>query len=139
MQENFKMAVDLGFNEDWLSEVVTKWGADILNLLISLVQNGFSVGLIVEFIQKIGPGLLQLLVDMLSNRTMAMDGGEVVVPHEWINAQQFGLFDGSIINSLLEKYLPVLVEKYLPLLVEKYGNLFVQLVLDFLKNLEKKG
>lgn len=110
-------AVEFGFDATWITDLVSKFGGDVLSLVVEAVRGGFSKELVIEVLEKFGPFVLELLVNLLNKQKMAAAFGADV------SADKFGLIDISIIESLVQKYLPVLLEKY--------GNQIAQIIINW--------
>jgi len=129
-------AVGFGFDAGWISELLEKWGQDVLAIVIEAARNGLSVVLIVEIMNKLGPAILELIVELLNRNKMT--GFGVTSEGELIPGPVIEGIDGPFIDMIIEKYLPVIIEKYLPLIFEKYGTQLIQFIIEmFLKNLQK--
>lgn len=133
-------AVNLGFNSHWTTHVLHKFGPDFVAAIIEGARQGLSVSTIVEVTEKCGHGTVQLLVDVLGSKRLmsARRGftgeiiqGEIVTPSG-------DKFDESIVDVIIQKYLPVLIEKALPIILEKYGEQIIQAILDLLLRNFKK-
>ena len=133
-------AINLGFDNDFIIEILTKYGQEVLVLIIEAARNGFSIDFIKEMLMKLGPILLELIVDVTNRQKMegfAADpmgfSAGVVVDGPIVEG-----VEGPFIDILVEKYLPKILQKYLPLILEKYGEQLIQMILElFLKNLQK--
>lgn len=133
MTEELKAsAVGFGFDISWIGDLIGKWGNDVLGLVVEAVRSGFNRELVVDILEKFGPLVLELLVNMFNKKKMHMTaaaaGGPVVV------ADEISVFDASIIETLVQRYLPQLIERYLPMLLEQYGDRIVQWVVDWILN-----
>lgn len=121
MEDMKASAANFGFDAQWIADVIQKWGNDVLALVVEAARNGFSKDLIIEVLQKFGPLLLELMVDIINKFSMRKAAvGEVVV------GEEVSLFDASILE--------VVVQKYLPMIMEKYGEKIIQMLIDWLLN-----
>ncbi len=101
-------AVGFGFDSTWISDLLAKYGSDAVALVVEAVRGGFSKDLVVDVLDKFGPLVLEFLINLLNKHKMAARGvaGELVV------GEQVGAIDATIIQTMIEKYLPILVDKY---------------------------
>ncbi len=133
-------AINLGFDSDFVTDVLSKYGPEILALIIEAARNGFTVDFIKEIMSKLGPILLELMVEIINRQKMegfAADpmgfNAGVVIDGPIVEG-----VEGPFIDILVEKYLPKIIQKYLPLILEKYGDKLIQMLIElFLKNLQK--
>jgi hypothetical protein len=127
-------AVNLGFDPAWIQQIIGQYGEDVLAIVIEAARNGLSIQLVVEIFTKFGPAILQLLVDFLNKKKMQTQfAGEIV------DGPVNVAVDSTLIDLLVEKYLPVIIQKYLPMIMEQYGAQLVQIFIDvLLKNFQKK-
>lgn len=115
-------AMSFGFDFEWITNLVTQWGDDVLALVVEAVRGGFTKEVVVNILEKVGPLALELIVNLMNkmkiHRGFAGPDGALVV------GEEVRLFDASIIETL--------VQRYLPILMEKYGDKIVQLVIDWI-------
>jgi len=108
-----------GFDVTWITDLVAKYGSDVLALVVEGVRGGFSKEFVTDVLDKFGPVVLELLVGLMNKRNMNRGvAGDVVV------ADQVGEIDASLLQ--------VLLEKYLPMIIDKYGDKLVAMIVDFL-------
>jgi len=133
-------AINLGFDSDFVMDILTKYGQEVLILVIEAARNGFSVDFVKEIMGKLGPILLELIVEVINRQKMegfaanptGFSAGAV------IDGSIIEGIEGPFIDILVEKYLPQIIQKYLPLILEKYGDKLIQMLIElFLKNLQK--
>lgn len=113
-------ALSFGFDMAWITELINKYGDDVLNLVLEGVRTGLTKEFIIEVLGKFGPIVLELLVNLVNNWKLVQG----VAPVEQLN------FDSQ--------FFQVLVEKYLPMLFEKYGEQLVAAIVEFLLNVMRK-
>lgn len=122
-------ALEFGFDFTWVSDIISKYGEDVLNLVLEAVRGGFSKDFVTEVLSKFGPLLLEFLVNLLNKNKMKLAmSGDIVV------GEEVGVIDASILEVLIQKYLPVIVDKYKDQVVQ----MLVNWLADFLKNLTAK-
>jgi hypothetical protein len=128
--DNLKQsALEFGFDFTWITEIISQYGDDVLNLVLEAVRGGFSKDFVAEVLSKFGPLLLEFLVNLLNKNKMRLAmSGDVVV------GEEVGVLDASILEVLIQKYLPVLLDKYKDQVVQ----MLVNWLSDFLKNLTTK-
>lgn len=113
-------AVGFGFDVNWVADLVQQYGDDVLGVVVEAMRSGFSVAFVVEIVQKFGPVMLEFLLNLLNKQKLLAASGEVVV------ADEVGILDASIIETLLQRYLPVILEKY--------GDQIIKFILDWVVN-----
>ncbi len=124
-------AANFGFDPTWVADILSTYGEDALTLAIEAARNGFSISLVIEVLQKFGPALLQLLVDVFAHKQAAMRVGEgtgVIIPGNVVQGDNVLGVDASLLNVLVEKYLPLILEKYTPAIWTAFGPLIIQFV-----------
>ena len=126
-------AANFGFDPTWVTDILSKYGEDVLTLAVEAARNGFSVSLVIEVLQKFGPVLLQLLVDVFAHKQAAMrmamgEGAGVIIPGDVVKGDDVLGFDASLLNVLVEKYLPIILEKYAPTIWTNFGPVIVKFV-----------
>ncbi len=134
-------AANFGFDPTWVADILSKYGEDALTLAIEAARNGFSISLVIEVLQKFGPALLQLLVDVFAHKQAALrmgvaEGTGVILNGEVVQADS--VFDASLLNVLVEKYLPMLLEKYTPTIWTAFGPIIIKFVEDNLQTILDK-
>ena len=132
-------AVNLGFDSNWIIDLLEKHGAEIVALVVEAARQGLSVSLIIEVIDKLGPDFLRLIVDILSAYRLKQAhksvAGEIIPGPIWNPGADI---NSSILDVLIEKYLPIFINQVLPVLLEKYGQQIIQAILTILlKNIQK--
>jgi len=124
-------ATNFGFDPTWVADILLKHGEAALKLAVEAARNGFSISLVIEILQKFGPALLQLLVDVFVKKQAAMRMGEgtgVIVPGDVVQGDGILGVDASLLNVIIEKYLPMILEKYAPAIWTTFGPIIVQFV-----------
>jgi hypothetical protein len=114
-------AMGFGFDFDWVSGLISKWGDNILSVVVEAVRGGFTKDVVVNIVEKVGPFALELLVNLMNKMKFHH---AAAAPGELVVGEEVRLFDASIIETLVQRYLPVLVEKY--------GDQIVKFVVDWL-------
>lgn len=123
MEDLKASAVNFGFDEAALAELVKKFGPDILSIAVEAARNGFTPTLILEILMKFGPGVLELLLNIFKKQNAKF--GEVITG-DVITGDQVNTIDISLVETLLQKYVP--------LLMEKYGDQIIQAMLEWIIN-----
>lgn len=124
-------AANFGFDPTWVADILSQYGEDALTLAIEAARNGFSISLVIEVLQKFGPALLQLLVDVFAKKQTSLRMGEgtgVILAGDVVQGDNIFGVDSSLLNVLIDKYLPVILEKYAPNLWAAFGPTIVQFV-----------
>lgn len=120
-------AQNMGFDGDTVANVLEKFGPDVLSLLVEAARSGFNVAWIVDTIAKFGPTVLQFFVDLWHKNAafaapMGMEGTGVVLP------------DSVMVEGMDANLLQTLLEKFLPIILEKYGPQLIQMLMDAILN-----
>lgn len=115
----------LGFESNFVADVLEKLGPAVLETLVEAVRNGFSVSVVIDLLKKIGPTLFEILVTATSKLRLAgAPAGDKIVAGELLVATEVEELNGEIFKGLLEKFLPIIIEKY--------GDKLLKLILDML-------
>lgn len=123
-------AENFGFDGGAVADILTKFGPDVLSLLVEAARSGFNVAWIMETLNKFGPTVFQFFTDLWSKnmsiapQAMSMDG-EVATGV---------LLTGPVVEGMDSNLLSTLLEKFLPMLLEKYGPQLIQLLMDAVLN-----
>lgn len=117
-------AVGFGFDMSWLTDLISRFGGDVLSLVVEAVRGGFNKDLVVDVLDKFGPFVLEMLVNLLNAKKL-----HAGVAGDFVVGEEVGAFDGAILETLLKKWLPVILEKY----GDQIVGLVVQYLLDYLK------
>lgn len=120
MEDLKASALGFGLDMAWIGEIIEKYGDDVLGLIVEALRTGFSRELVTEIITKFGPLILEFLVNLTNKQKMKAISGDVIV------GEEVGILDISIIEML--------IQKYLPLIIEKYGDHIVQFILTWVVN-----
>lgn len=126
-------AMELGFDGDWVADVLEKWGDELLGIIVEIARNGISVDFIIETLRKFGPFLLELLANVLNRRSMVGLTGEVV-PGPVLEG-----VNGAFLDSVIERFLPQILERILPNLLEQYGDKIFQFIVKWLMDILNKN
>ena len=126
-------AMELGFDGDWIADVLETWGDEILSAVVDIARNGISVDFIVETLRKFGPLLLDFVSGLLNRRTSMGLTGEVVP-----GAVAQGI-NSAFLDTLVEKFMPQILEKILPELLDKFGSKIFEFLTKWLLNLLNKN
>jgi hypothetical protein len=133
MSEELKLsASNFGFDANWIADVLTKYGDQVLALVVEAARNGFSVAFVVEVLSKFGPTFLEFLVSLITKKNSM----NFAATNDVVNGDVIGI-DASVVEVLIEKYLPQIIEKYLPVIFEKYSGQIMQFVIQMILNAMK--
>ncbi len=134
-------ATNFGFDPSWIADVLQKYGADVLALIVEAARNGFSVSFIVELIQKFGPAVLQFIMSVFNHQQASLrmrmaagaGTGDVVSGDVLVEG-----VDSSVLDVIIQQYLPIIINKYLPTLWTQFGPQIMQFIQDNLPALFDK-
>lgn len=121
-------AQSFGFENAWVADVLEKWGDDVLSLTVEAARNGFSVSFVMDVLNRFGPSVLELLFDLWNRKTMAAN--MAFVEGERVNPVVIEGMDSTLLQLLLEKFLPVIIDKY----GDQILKLFMDAILKVLTN-----
>jgi hypothetical protein len=126
-------AENFGFDPTWITDILQKYGQEVLALIVEAARNGFSVSFVMEVIQKFGPALLQFILDLFNHRqTMAETSGDV------LTGDVVEGIDAGILDVIIQKYLPIIIQKYLPAIWTQFGPIIMQFIQDNLQTIFDK-
>jgi hypothetical protein len=115
-------AVNFGLDPQWVADILAKWGAPVLALVVEALRIGFTQSFVLETLARLGPLVLELIVLIFNQKNMKFTtstgeiiSGDVVIGEE-----------AGILVILIEKYLPVMVEKYLPIIANQLPAIIEQ-------------
>jgi hypothetical protein len=129
-------AANFGFDGGTVADILEKHGSDVLALMIEAARNGFNAAWILDTFNKLGPAVLQFLTDLF-NKNMSVapmgmaavgDSGIVVGEGTVIDANVGKLFDGQLLEQIIQKMLPQLIEKYGPQLIQMLIDAIIKAV-----------
>lgn len=114
MVEEAKVGItSFGVDSNWVLDVISKWGEDVLVFVEQAFKSGFSKEWILEVLLKFGPAMFKWLIGLFSSNKGI--GGQMTEE----------MIDMSLIETLIAKYLPIFVEKYVPILAKMLSDYIV--------------
>lgn len=129
VKELTNVAENFGLSQEFIAEVLSKYGPEVLSVCIEGLKNGFSVGFVIELVRLFGPVVLDFILSLFkkSNKTMQM-----------AEAHGMGASDQSLADFLNDKnaenFAPILmkllVEKLIPYVIKNYGDQIVHALLE---------
>ncbi len=127
-------AQNFGFEAGVISDILERFGPEVLALITEAARSGFGVQWIIDTLNKFGPNVLQFFMDLWSKNV----GIAGVAPVGVDGAVQTGvLITGDVVEGMDSNMLSTLLEKMLPMIMEKYGpqliEMVMKLVLDAIK------
>lgn len=131
-------AANFGFDGNTVADILDKHGSDVLALMVEAARNGFNAAWILDTFNRLGPAVLQFLTDLFNKNMsvapqgfgMAAAGDNNVVVGEGmvIDANLGKLFDGQLLEQILQKMLPQLIEKYGPQLIQMLVDAIIRAI-----------
>jgi len=95
-------------------------------------KNGLSESLVTEVLQKFPQGTLQFLLNLLAHKQLNEVGGDViggdVTEGNDVTPPEPVPVDNTILDVIIQKYLPLIINQYLPNLWKQYGPQIIQFV-----------
>ena len=119
-------AANFGFDGAVVADVLEKHGPDVLALMLEAARNGFNVAWILDTFNKLGPAVLQFFTDLYNKNMSVAPVG--MSESALIDANVGRLFDGQLLEQILQKMLPQLVEKYGPQLIQMLVNALIKAI-----------
>ena len=109
-------AQDLGATDQWVADILQKYGSFALANAVEFLRNGFSPNLIWEMLKFFGPVILGFLIDLYvyskgTQRSLLPNG-------RFEDRKIFGSLSGTLIALILIKVMPIIFEKYGPAVLE---------------------
>ena len=103
-------ALDLGASDQWIADVLQRYGAFALANAVEFLRNGFSPNFIWDMLKFFGPVVVGFLIDLYvysngQKRTLLASG-------KFEDKKIFGSISGALIALILIKVIPVIFEKY---------------------------
>lgn len=123
-------ATNFGFDPTWIADILQKYGADVLALAIEAARNGFSISFIVEILQKFGPAVLQFLLSVFTHHQASLRAVGDVIPGNVIEGTDVTKIDASVLEIIIQQYLPLIIQKFFPSIWTQFGPIITQ----FLQN-----
>ena len=108
-------AVQMGMAPSDVAEIVSKYGPDVMSVIVEALKGGFSVPFVLELFRLFGPIFLDFAISLFSEKKkmgMAENDEE---------AELEKLLRGSPVQGLPEELVKVLFTKLLPYVIKKYG------------------
>ena len=103
-------ALDLGASDQWISDILQRYGAFALANAVEFLRNGFSPNFIWDMLKFFGPVVVGFLIDLYvysngQKRTLLASG-------KFEDKKIFGSISGALIVLILIKVIPIIFEKY---------------------------
>ena len=108
-------AIQLGMAPTDVADIITKYGPDVMSVIVEALKSGFSVSFVLELFRLFGPIFLDFVISLFSEKKklgMAESDEE---------AELENLLKGSPVQGLSEELVKVLFTKLLPYVIKKYG------------------
>lgn len=108
----------VGLDKEWVSKILIAFGQDVLDMAISLIQNGFSKEWVVDLVTRLGQDLAKLLApSALLRAPMPIIEGEQVTSFDEANI--------DLVKTLIEQLMPLL-KPYWPQLIQMLLSLLLK-------------
>lgn len=109
-------AQNLGATDQWVADVLQKYGSFALANSVEFLRNGFSPNFIWDMLKFFGPVILGFLIDLYSysrstTRSLLPNG-------KFEDRKIFGSLSGTLIALILIKVMPLIIVKYGPAILE---------------------
>lgn len=109
-------AQNLGATDQWIADVLQRYGSFALANAVEFLRNGFSPNFIWDMLKFFGPVILGFLIDLYSyskstKRSLLPNG-------KFQDRKIFGSLSGTLIALILIKVMPVIISKYGPAILE---------------------
>lgn len=109
-------AQNLGASDQWIADVLQRYGSFALANAVEFLRNGFSPNFIWDMLKFFGPVILGFLIDLYryskgTERSLLPNG-------KFEDRKIFGSLSGTLIALILIKVMPVIISKYGPSILE---------------------
>jgi hypothetical protein len=110
MSELVNYAVSAGLDKQWVSDLVSRYGEELLQVVVQALQAGLTPDLIVRIVQDFGKLGLEVYMHMkLASVKMGASAGDPLVPAEMSVTPDAMLLKG-LLKMLLTSYRPQIKE-----------------------------
>lgn len=117
-------AVSMGMSPPEVGEVVSKYGPDVLSVIVEALKGGFSLSFVLELFRLFGPIFLDFAIGFfVEKKKMGMT--EADEEHE-LNE----LLKGSPVQGLPQELVKALFTKLLPYVLKKHGPDMLTAIID---------
>lgn len=108
-------AIQLGMAPTEVADIISKYGPDVMSVIVEALKSGFSVAFVLELFRLFGPIFLDFVISLFSEKKkMGMTENDE-------EAELENLLKGSPVQGLPEELVKVLFTKLLPYVIKKYG------------------
>lgn len=108
-------AVQMGMAPNDVAEIISKYGPDVMSVIVESLKSGFSVAFVLELFRLFGPIFLDFAISLFTEKKkMGMTENDEERELE-------NLLKGSPVQGLPEELVKVLFTKLLPYVIKKYG------------------
>lgn len=131
-----------------VGELLSRYGPEVLSVIVQALKNGFSMPFILELIRLFGPIALDFAISLFTAKKSLSAQSETKDPFGDLNKilqndpEVAKVLETSELQALTPQLVSVLVEKLLPYLVKKYGPqllaAIIQAIEDWTKEPETK-
>ena len=103
-------AQDLGATDQWVADVLQRYGSFALANAVEFLRNGFSPNFIWDMLKFFGPVIFGFLIDLY---TYSKGTKRSLLPNgRFEDRKIFGSLSGTLIALILIKVMPVIIAKY---------------------------
>ena len=112
-------ADNYGVTPEFTAEVLTKYGPDVLAVVIKALQSGFSFSFVLEVFKRFGPVVLEFFLSLFTTSTKEMESkaqkglvASDITLADFLNDKNTAAFAPIITKVLLDKIIPYIIENY---------------------------
>lgn len=112
-------ADNYGVTPEFTAEVLTKYGPDVLAVVIKALQSGFSFSFVLEIFKRFGPVVLEFFLSLFTTSTKEMESkaqkglvASDITLADFLNDKNTAAFAPIITKVLLDKIIPYIIENY---------------------------
>ena len=130
--ELMNAAENSGLSPDFVAEVLSRYGPEVLSVCIEALKNGFSVGFVIELVRLFGPVVLDFVLSLFkrSNTSLNMAVHQGMAPSD---ASVSDFLNDKNTENFAPILMKLLVEKLIPYVIKNYGDQIVSALLEALK------
>lgn len=122
-------AQQLGMSPESVAEVLSKYGPEMLSVVVEGLKNGFTLSFCMELLKLFGPVVLDTLVSIF-NKTKTMVGAQSLSASAATESAVADILSKSKVESIPPAILNILLEKLLPWALEKYGQQIISAIIE---------
>jgi hypothetical protein len=109
-------ALDLGASDQWIADILQRYGSFALANAVEFLRNGFSPNFVWDMLKFFGPVIFGFLIDLFVSSNS--EKRNLLPNGRFEDKKIFGSISGTLIALILIKVMPVIFEKYGPAVLD---------------------